>query len=107
MDDNVKKFGFVTIGLLVALAIAIFASPFASSFPDGLEWVAEQTGFLHLSEGYAAWTKSPVPDYEMPGVGNPAAATALAGLIGTIAVFLAGFGLAKLMKSDKSGGSAA
>ncbi len=102
-----EKYGIVTIGLMVALAIAIFASPFASSFPDGLEWVAEKVGFLHLSEEYAAWTKSPVPDYEMPGVGNPAVATALAGLAGTLAVFLAGFGLAKLMKSDKSGGSAA
>ncbi|MGV8039527.1 MAG: PDGLE domain-containing protein [Thermoanaerobaculaceae bacterium] len=32
-------------GLLVALALAALAAPFASSLPDGLEWVAAQLGF--------------------------------------------------------------
>ena len=37
-------------GLLIALFLAV-ASPLASSHPDGLEWVAEQKGFLEFCPG--------------------------------------------------------
>ena len=71
------------IGLVIAVALAIL-SPLASSHPDGLEWVAEQKGFLNVA-------KEPlyqiIPDYIMPGIGNEAAATIIAGIIGTLIVF--------------------
>lgn len=74
-------------GLLLALAVAAFLSPFASSSPDGLERVAEDKGFLHFAEGIEmirAW----MPDYVFPGVANEGLATSLAGIVGTVLVFI-------------------
>jgi cobalt/nickel transport system permease protein len=70
-------------GLLIALGLVV-ASPLASAHPDGLEWVAEQKGFLEA-------IKEPLyqimPDYVVPGVSNQALATILAGILGTLIVF--------------------
>jgi cobalt/nickel transport system permease protein len=67
---------------LAALVLAIF-SPLASAHPDGLEWVAEQQGFLETAQGplYAI-----IPDYVLPGISNSALATILAGVIGSLLV---------------------
>ena len=70
-------------GLLIALALAI-ASPLASAHPDGLEWVAEQKGFLDFAQGPIYEI---IPDYVLPGVSNQVLATILAGIIGVILVF--------------------
>ncbi len=80
------------IGLLLALGLAI-ASPLASSHPDGLEWVAEQKGFLDVAQGALYEI---IPDYVFPGVGNETLATILAGILGTLIVFGAAVGLAYL-----------
>ena len=69
-------------GLIIALGLAV-ASPLASAHPDGLEWVAEQRGFLDAAQGPVF---SIIPDYVLPGVSNEALATILAGLIGTLIV---------------------
>ena len=70
-------------GLAIAAALAII-SPLASAHPDGLEWIAEQQGFLNTA-------KEPIyniiPDYVFPGVSNEALATILAGITGTLIVF--------------------
>ena len=50
-------------GLLIAVLLAI-ASPLASAHPDGLEWVAEQRGFLGLAQGPLYEI---MPDYVFPG----------------------------------------
>ncbi len=77
-------------GLIIALALAVL-SPLASSYPDGLEWVAEQQGFIGLAQ-------SPlyelIPDYVFPGIGNEVLATIVAGVFGTVLVFLVALGLA-------------
>ena len=70
------------VGLGIALLLAVL-SPLASAFPDGLEWVAEQRGFLDAAQGPVF---SIIPDYALPGVSNEALATILAGLIGTLIV---------------------
>lgn len=70
-------------GLLIALALAV-ASPLASAHPDGLEWVAEQKGFLDTAQGPLYEI---IPDYVLPGVNNEALATILAGIIGILIVF--------------------
>ena len=70
-------------GLVLALALAI-ASPLASTNPDGLEWVAEQRGFLNIAQD------SPfkiIPEYILPGISNEALATVLAGIVGILIVF--------------------
>ncbi|MFZ5651029.1 MAG: PDGLE domain-containing protein [Bacillota bacterium] len=80
--------------LLLALIVAAFLSPFASSSPDGLERVAEDLGFLEKGEGDPIM-KSPIPDYVFPGIENESAATAAAGVTGTLLTFGVMYGLAK------------
>ena len=82
--------GIWVAGLIIAIAIA-FAAPLASRYPDGLEWVAKQQGFLTSAQNAPFQI---VPDYVMPGVGNEALATIVAGVIGTVLVFGVAFGLA-------------
>jgi cobalt/nickel transport protein len=92
---------FVFAGLALAVTLALIVSPWASSSPDGLEKVAEDKGFQEKAEQTEpTWNSSPVPDYAMPGVeeSHPALATGLAGLCGTIAIFLIAWGLALVLK---------
>jgi cobalt/nickel transport system permease protein len=77
-------------GLVLALFLAVFA-PLASSNPDGLEWVAEQSGYLDLARGPAYEI---IPDYILPGVSNEAVATILAGMVGVLLVLAVVIGLA-------------
>ncbi len=69
-------------GLLIAVLLAI-ASPLASAHPDGLEWVAEQRGFLGLAQGPLYEI---MPDYVFPGLTNEALATIVSGLLGVLMV---------------------
>ncbi|MDD5020116.1 MAG: PDGLE domain-containing protein [Candidatus Omnitrophica bacterium] len=93
----------IIFGILAALVLAVFLSPFASEHPDGLERVAEDHGFIERGEGEPA-VDAPVPDYVVPGVKNEKMATALAGALGVVIVFAAGYGAARLLvRSAKSG----
>jgi cobalt/nickel transport system permease protein len=83
----------VPIALAIVLGLAIFVSPFASSWPDGLDMAARAIGFDHRATTFAG----PMADYRIPGVGSPAAATALAAGIGTIVAFLLALLLAKIL----------
>jgi cobalt/nickel transport system permease protein len=97
--------GIAVIGFVVALALATFVSPFASSSPDGLEKVAEDKGFHALAEGSVVWKDSPLPDYRMPGVESAGVSTSLAGIIGTVLIFALGFGIIRLAVGRKNGRS--
>ena len=94
---------FIAAALIVSIALAVFASPFASGHPDGLEKVAEDEGFIDQAadEQDAVWKGSPAPDYAMPGVRSDSVATALAGLAGTVATFGVALLLAKLMRRHR------
>jgi cobalt/nickel transport system permease protein len=72
----------LAVGLVIALALAI-ASPLASANPDGLEWVAEQQGFLDTAQPPSY---SIIPDYVFPGISNEALATIVAGILGVLLV---------------------
>jgi cobalt/nickel transport system permease protein len=91
----------VVAGLAVALGIAVFVSPFAAEAPDGLEYVGEKFGFLPEGEAPPI-IGSPMPDYQAPvptapaGVDQVKAATAAAGLIGTLVVFGFAWGMARV-----------
>lgn len=87
----------ILIGLFFSLVLAVFVSPFASSFPDGLERVAEDKGFLSVSEGKEVLS-SPLPDYTVSFIKNEKISTSVAGLLGTLLTFSAAFSLGKLMK---------
>ena len=88
---------YIFLWLFVALILAFFISPFASSSPDGLEKVAEDKGFLEKGEVKPVLI-SPIPDYTWPGVKNEAAATGLAGIFGTLIVFGISSGIGRLLK---------
>jgi cobalt/nickel transport system permease protein len=89
-------------GLAIALAIAAFLAPFASKWPDGLEFVGEMTGFLPAMSPPAP-LPVPIPEYEMPGIADAKVATALAGVTGTIVVFVAGWVMARALPSSRRG----
>jgi cobalt/nickel transport system permease protein len=74
---------WVIVGLGIALAVAVF-SVAASPHPDGLERVAEDTGFLSraLDPVYEI-----LPDYTIPFVGNEVVSGVLAVVLGTLVVF--------------------
>ena len=90
----------IIIVLLAALFLAFVISPFASSWPDGLEKVAHDHGFIVKGEQGSVF-KSPIPDYIFPGLKNEKMAIAISGLLGTLVIFGIGYGLASLLKKNK------
>lgn len=91
---------FWLTGLGIALLIAVFLSPFASSDPDGLNRVSEDLGFVDREHPEAPATKLPFAEifdgYALKGVPE-AIATPVAGLIGTLVTFGLAWGLGKLV----------
>lgn len=85
----------IFLGLVIALVVAAFLSPFASSSPDGLERVAEDQGFAE--QAIALNIPILAADYVFPGIANEAVATSIAGIIGTLGTFLFCFYLGKLL----------
>ena len=83
---------WIAVGLVIALAIA-FASPLASSSPDGLERVAGDKEFLHKAED-APYTI--LPDYTVPGIDNETLTTIAAGVIGVLIVAATGYATARM-----------
>jgi len=81
------------VGLLVTLLVAAVVSYFASAHPDGLEFVAESTGFLDASED-SATSSSPLSDYQTEGVDNSWLSGATAGVVGCLVVLLVMTGIA-------------
>ena len=96
---------FVVYGALIAVGLALFVAPFACSWPDGLDKVAETFGFAHRAAQQLI-VPAPMPDYRIPGVGSASAATALAGVIGTGVVFTLAFVLARLLVPKPNVGAA-
>jgi cobalt/nickel transport system permease protein len=94
-------------GLAVALAVAVFLAPFASDFPDGLEFVGDRLGLLPKVAPSAA-IPAPIPGYQLalPGLRHVKAATAAAGVIGTLVVFGVAWAMARVL-SRSSGREAA
>ncbi|WP_404433852.1 PDGLE domain-containing protein [Microbacterium lacus] len=78
---------FFTVGALAtALFIACVLSVWASSNPDGLEFVAESTGFIGSAED-SATAGSPLADYGVSFVDNPWLQLVIAGTIGCAVTF--------------------
>lgn len=88
---------FWIVALAVTLLIAGVGSYYASSHPDGLEYVAEQTGFLDSAEDSPA-SDSPFADYGTQGVEDSRLGGGLAGVVGVLVVLLLAGGLAWLVR---------
>lgn len=103
MSENISRSrnrAFVIAGLGVALLIAVFLSPFASSSPDGLDRVSQDLKFDQKAAQIAPARKLPFAqifdEYALKGVPE-AVATPLAGLVGTLVTFGLAWGIGKLV----------
>ena len=88
---------FVLTGLAVAILLAVFVSPWASSEPDGLSKVAEEKGFASTAEDHAL-DDSPVAGYQVEGVDNEGVGKALSGLFGVVLTFVIGAGFFAIVR---------
>ncbi len=88
---------FFAVALVVSLLVAGVASYYASSHPDGLEYVAEQTGFIDSAED-SPTADSPLADYQTSGVDDARISGGLAGVIGVVVMLLLSTGLFWLVR---------
>jgi PDGLE domain len=101
MSRRVSMRLLIALGLAVAVALAFFVSPYASSSPDGLEKVARDQDFLQRGKVHRVQS-SAIPDYAFPGIRDERMATALAGFVGTLGVFALGYGAARVVRVARS-----
>ena len=73
----------VVVALAVTFGLAAFASPFASSKPDGLNKVAADHGFDHTARA-SATEHSPLAGYEVRHVDHAGVSKGLSGVIGVV-----------------------
>lgn len=110
---------FFAGALLAALMIAGLGSYYASAHPDGLEYVAEQTGFLDSAEEPRT-ADSPFADYGTEGVDDARLGGGIAGVTGVLLTLVLMGGIAYAVRrrgdgrrdadaadGDDTGGSAA
>jgi cobalt/nickel transport system permease protein len=98
--------GTVAAGLGIALAVAVVLAPLAWTTPDGLEFVGARLGIEPRET--TPVVAAPMPDYELPGVAGRfglGAATAAAGVVGTLIVFIASLMLARVLQPSGAGPS--
>ena len=82
----------VLAGLGVSLVLAGIVSFYASSHPDGLEFVAGKLGFEGTAADHAS-AASPLADYAVRGVSDGRLSGGLAGVIGVALVGVLAFAL--------------
>jgi len=93
--------GATVLGVVaIALALAAFASPFASTWPDGLAHAAARLGFANRAT--TAWP-APLAGYAAPFAASARWATALAGITGTAAVTGVAWIISRGLKADSHG----
>lgn len=100
--QNTQNQIFIFTGLVLALSLAAFLSPFASKAPDGLDRVAKDLKFeakaisepsakkLLFSQIFDEYSVKAIPKE------NEKISTALAGVTGTLVVFGLAWGIGKL-----------
>lgn len=88
---------FVAAGLIIAVLVSILAPFLASSNPDGLLSTAEKFEDLK-GKDYPAF-RSPLPGYIIPSMGATEKSGAFAVTIGTLTLFGAGYGFARMIKN--------
>ncbi len=88
---------FVAAGLVVALGLAFFVSPYASSQPDGLNKVAAEKGFDSNARDHAL-DDSPLAGYGVDGVHDAKLSKGLSGIVGVTLTFAVGYGVLTLVR---------
>jgi cobalt/nickel transport protein len=94
----------IPYGIIVTLGLALFVAPFVTTWPDGLERVAETVGFnARLLTGASGHI--PFADYKLPWVGSVPLATAFAAMIGAAVVYLISFLIGRTLLPKPKGSS--
>ena len=88
---------FVIASVLVTMLLATVVSQFAVDDPDGLEAVAEDTGFISSGQEHGL-TDSIFAEYAITGINNEGLSLAIAGAAGTIITLAVGYGLFKTLR---------
>lgn len=88
---------FVIASVLVTMLLATVVSQFAVDDPDGLEAVADDTGFISSGQEHGL-TDSIFADYATTGINNEGLSLAIAGAAGTIITLAVGYGLFKALR---------
>ena len=94
-DNNLFTF---LLPFFMAIFVALVLSPFASSFPDGLEWVMDK--YIVFKENAPIFV-SPLTDYTVPFIKNEFFTTSLAGVLGVLSTFLVVLTIGKLISLKK------
>ncbi len=93
-QPQLQKWVAPVIGILLISGVL---SLFASSWPDGLEAVAEKYGFKE-KESVVIENRSPLADYSVKGLEEQPIGTSIAGLLGSAVSFGTAFGIVQLIK---------
>jgi cobalt/nickel transport system permease protein len=86
--------GWVTAGIVISLLVVLL-SPLASAFPDGLERVAEDVGFIDTAQSAPFEI---LPDYTVPFLGETPMSTIVAGIIGLLVVLGLAYGAGRALQ---------
>ena len=85
MSDKLERtrggYGWIAAGLIISLSVVLLA-PFASAYPDGLNRVAMDLGFIEKTRGSVGIFS----EYQLPFIGWSPAAQIAAGILGMLAV---------------------
>lgn len=98
---RVSTRALVVTGVLVALLLAGVGSFYASSHPDGLQYVAEKVGISSTEQDHAG-DDSPFAGYSTKGVANERLSGGVAGVVGVVVVGLLFGGLAWVLRRRTS-----
>ena len=99
-----RNWFLIGAAVVAILATGVVASQFASSQPDGLEFVAEEQGFAGTAEDHTLGD-TPLADYGGNLSTSSGAATAFAGIVGiavTAGVVVGLFYVARSSRDDSN-----
>ncbi|MEH1946862.1 MAG: energy-coupling factor ABC transporter permease [Nostoc sp.] len=91
-----QEFRGWSVPIVTIFLIAGVLSLFASAWPDGLEKVAQNKGFINLASQVRIIVPTPLANYGIEGLGP--IGTSIAGLVGAAICFAVAFGIAKVVK---------
>ncbi|MBD2165690.1 energy-coupling factor ABC transporter permease [Calothrix membranacea FACHB-236] len=95
-----QQFRGWSIPVVTIFLVAGVLSLFASAWPDGLERVAENLGFIDLGDKVRVIVPTPLADYGIQGLGT--IGTSIAGLVGAAVCFAVAFGIAKVVRPNNA-----
>jgi hypothetical protein len=87
--------GYLKAIILTVLGLSLFI-PLASTFPDGLETVAET---FDVGEHGRFW-QGIMPDYSLPWISNAYVSTFMSGVLGTLLVLAIAFFVGKALTKN-------